>query len=245
MTLTFKTLASGSTGNAYVVSDGETDLLLEAGIPFKKLQQLMKFKTSKLQALLITHEHGDHCAGIKTFVERGMDIYMSPGTKEALKLTAHNVHTVTLDEARSSEKARVYKSFRVGTFNILPFGSQHDVSEPIGFLIQSDNGKKLLFLTDSYYCDFNFSGVSIYAVECNYDQESLEQSVLNGLHPAQKKRVMKSHMGLETLVDFFKVNDLSKCDEIYLLHLSSRNSNREKIFNEVAKVTGKDITIVG
>lgn len=244
--LTFKTLASGSTGNAYVVSDGTTQLLLEAGIQFKKVQQLMKFQTSNLAGVLITHEHGDHAKGLKTFIERGTPVYMSEGTKEALNLDAHNVKTVTLDESRSTDEARVYKSFRVGTFTILPFGAEHDVSEPVSFLIQSDNGKKLLFMTDTYYCRFNFAGVHIFACECNYDTATINENVASGsLHPAQRKRVMRSHMSLETLTEFFKSNDLSQCEEIYLLHLSNGNANRETIFNEVAKVTGKQITIVG
>lgn len=244
MMLTFKTLASGSTGNAYVVSDEQTQLLLEAGIPFKKVQELMNFETSNLSAVLITHEHGDHVKGMQTFLDRGTNVYMSPGTKEATGVNHHRLKTVELDAARSTEDAKVYKSFRVGTFTILPFEVSHDVSEPVGFLIQSDNGKKMVFFTDTYYCKFNFSGVNLYCVECNYDLVSLEESVSNGLHSAQKKRVMRSHMGLHTLTDFFKATDLSKCEEIYLLHLSSSNSNRDTIFNEVAKVTGKAITIV-
>ncbi|MEG0380658.1 MAG: MBL fold metallo-hydrolase, partial [Kurthia sp.] len=94
-------------------------------------------------------------------------------------------------------------------------------------------------------CKFNFNGVNLYCVECNYDTTTINENVTNGrLHPAQRKRVMQSHMGLETLVDFFKANDLSQCEEIYLLHLSSSNANRERIFNEVAKATGKAINIV-
>lgn len=243
--LTFKTLASGSTGNAYVVSDGNTQLLLEAGITFKKVQELMNFETSNIKGLLVTHSHGDHCKGLKTFIERGTKVFMSKGTKEELNLTAYNVKTIELDVGRSTDEARIYKTFRVGTFTVLAFGSEHDTAEPISFLIQSDNGKKLLFMTDTYYCRFNFPGVNIYATECNYDQQTIDNNVLNGLHPAQRKRVMRSHMSLETLTEFFKANDLSQCEEIYLLHLSSGNANRERIFNEVAKVTGKQITIVG
>ncbi|MFS0878079.1 MBL fold metallo-hydrolase [Solibacillus isronensis] len=244
--LTFKTLASGSTGNAYVVSDGNTQLLLEAGITFKKVQELMNFETSKLAAVLITHEHGDHVKGLKTFLDRGTNVYMTKGTKEALNLTHHRVKTATLDETRSTNEAKVYKPFKVGTFTILPFEVSHDVNEPVGFLIQSDNGKKMVFFTDTYYCKFNFSGVHLYCVECNYDALTIEENVASGkLHPAQRKRVLKSHMSLENLTNFFKVSDLSKCEEIFLLHLSDRNANRERIFNEVAKVTGKQITIVG
>ncbi|MEG0381478.1 MAG: MBL fold metallo-hydrolase, partial [Kurthia sp.] len=128
--LTFKTLASGSTGNAYVVSDGKTQLLLEAGIPFKKVQQLMNFETSNLAAVLITHEHGDHIKGMRTFLDRGTDVYMSPGTKQATGIEHHRLKTVELDMAQSTDEAKVYKSVRIGTFTVLPFGAEHDVLEP-------------------------------------------------------------------------------------------------------------------
>jgi len=52
-----KVIASGSTGNAYEISDGNTHILLECGMPFKKLQQAMKFNISKLSACFVTHEH--------------------------------------------------------------------------------------------------------------------------------------------------------------------------------------------
>ena len=235
--LEFKVLASGSKGNCYHVTDGETELLLEAGITFKEVQKLLNFQVSKLKAVLVTHEHMDHAKSVKTFLERGKDVYMTQGTKEALGISNYRLKTVT-----------PLQTFRIGTFTILPFDTEHDVAEPCGFILKSDNGKSLLFMTDTYYCKYNFSAqrVNIFAVECNYNQAKIDENVaLEKLHPTQRKRVMRSHMSLETLVEFFKVNDITACEDIYLLHLSSGNADREVIFNEVAKVTGKSITIVG
>ena len=52
-----RVLASGSSGNCYLVDDGSTKLLLEAGIPFKRIQQRLDWKTSELAGVLISHEH--------------------------------------------------------------------------------------------------------------------------------------------------------------------------------------------
>jgi len=62
-----QTIASGSKGNAYVVTDGHSQLLLECGIAFKKIRKALNFNTSSLAGCLITHEHGDHTKGLKTF----------------------------------------------------------------------------------------------------------------------------------------------------------------------------------
>lgn len=228
-----KVLATGSKGNCYHISDGSTQLLLECGINFRDIQKGLNFETNKLAGVLVTHEHKDHCKGINTVLERGLNVYMSKGTKEALSLDHHRIKTV---EAK--------KQFKIGTWTILPFDVQHDVSEPLGFLLQSDNGAKLLFATDTYYIKYKFTGLSHIMIECNYDQQTLDENVLNGyVHPAMRKRVMRSHFGLENVLEFFKVNDLSRVEQIWLLHLSDGNSNEERIRSEVARATGKMIFI--
>ncbi|MGE7022021.1 MBL fold metallo-hydrolase [Solibacillus cecembensis] len=228
-----KTIATGSKGNCYHISDGSTQLLLEAGISFKQIQQGVNFETSNIAGVLVTHEHMDHCKGVEGCLKRGMTIYMSQGTKDGMGL--------------DNAQIRVIKSkdqFRIGTWTILPFDIQHDVNEPLGFLLQSDNGDKLLFATDTYYIKYKFSGLTHLMIECNYDQQTLDENVESGrIHPAMRKRVMRSHFGLENLLNFFAANDLSKVEEIHLLHLSDNNSNVERIFKAVARATGKMIYI--
>ena len=230
--LQIQTLATGSTGNCYHISDGSTALLLEAGIDFKKIQQGLNFKTSNIHGVLITHEHKDHCKGVESCLKRGLKVYMTNGTKQALNLNYAQIRAI---QAR--------QTFRIGTWTIMPFDVQHDVAEPVGFLLQSDHGAKLLFATDTYYIKYKFKGLTHIMVECNYDQQTLDSNLANGLHPAQYNRVLRSHFGLENLLNFFKANDLSKVEEIHLLHLSDSNSNETYIRQEVAKATGKLIYI--
>lgn len=228
-----KTLATGSKGNCFWITDGSTPLLLECGISFKQIQQGVNFETSSLGGVLVTHEHRDHCKGVESVLNRGLNVYMSQGTKEALQLDNHRIKIV-----KSKEQ------FRIGTWTILPFDVQHDVNEPLGFLLQSKNGSKLLFATDTYYIKYKFSGLTHLMIECNYDQQTLDENVESGrVHPAMRKRVMKSHFSLENLLEFFRANDLSKVEEIHLLHLSDGNSNVERIFKAVARATGKMIFI--
>ena len=228
-----QTLATGSKGNCYRFYDGSTALLLEAGISFSAIQKGLEFKTSEIDGVLVSHEHMDHCKGVEGCLKRGMTIYMSQGTKDGMGLDNAQIRII-----RSKEQ------FRIGTWTILPFDVQHDVNEPLGFLLQSDNGDKLLFATDTYYIKYKFTGLTHLMIECNYDKQTLDENVASGhIHPVMKKRVMRSHFGLENLVEFFKANDLTKVEEIHLLHLSDNNSNVERIFKTVARATGKLIYI--
>ncbi len=230
--LEIKALATGSKGNCYIISDGGSRLLLEVGIPFKKIQELLDYDLSNIEGVLVTHEHKDHCKGLDGALKRCLKVYMSRGTKEAIGLHSHLIKTI-----------KSKQQFRIGPWTILPFDVQHDVAEPLGYLIMSAAGDKLLFATDTYYIKYKFSGLTHIMIECNYDQETLDSNLASGLHPAQYRRVMKSHFGLENVLDFFKANDLSEVEEIHLLHLSDSNSNEVYIREQVARATGKMIFI--
>ncbi len=228
-----KTLATGSTGNCYWISDGSTPLLLECGISFKQIQKALNFKTSDLAGVLVTHEHKDHCKAVKDVADRGLDIYMSPGTKDSLGFQHHRIRSV-----------EVKKQFQLGTWTILPFDVEHDVSEPFGFLLANEAGDKLLFATDTYYIRYKFPGLTHLMIESNYSQKILDGNVESGSTPSfLRDRVMQSHFSLENLIAFLKVNDLSKVEEIHLLHLSDSNSNEEEFKKEVQAATGKVVYV--
>ena len=228
-----QTLATGSTGNAYYVTDGVTPILIECGISFKQIQRKLNYETTELAACLVTHEHKDHCAGLSGVLGAGIRCYMSKGTDDAIGIKHHRIKIVENK-----------KQFVIGTWTILPFDVQHDVAEPFGFLLINDAGDKLLFATDTYYIKYKFQGLTHLMIECNYCQSVLDVNEQTGrIHPSMRKRVMKSHFSMENVIGFLKANDLSKLQEIWLLHLSDTNSNEELIRNEVAKVTGKLIHI--
>ena len=223
------TLATGSTGNCYHISDGHSSLLLECGINFKQIQRALNFKTSNIAGVLVTHEHKDHSKAVKDVADRGLDVYMSVGTKDSLGIEHHRIRTLTNKQA-----------IKVGTWTVLPFDVQHDATEPFGFLIANQDGDKLLFATDTYYIKYKFSGLTHLMIECNYSQRILNENVESGRVPEfLMYRVMQSHFSLENLLVFLKANDLSKVQEIHLLHLSDSNSDEKLFKQEVQKATGK------
>ena len=214
----FEALASSSAGNLYVVDDGETRILLECGLTRKKLKALTKFE--QFDACLVSHEHKDHAHAAKDLVMDGMPVYMSEGTAEALELGD------TIIPIEHGEQ------FAIGTLNIVPFSTFHDAREPLGFLIRSRlDGDTLAFATDTVNLRYKFPGVTLLAIEANYDHEIMEG--LDGLPEKVKRRIRNSHMEIGTLCDYLRGLDLSKCREIYLLHLSDSTSKEWDFVNRV------------
>ena len=225
----FEALASSSAGNAYVVSDQETRILLECGISHSKLQKLSGFKLSEFQACLVSHEHKDHGKAVPDLLSRGMDVYMSPGTAEALET----------DGAKLIEHM---EQFNVGSFDIVPFTTFHDAREPLGFLIKSRvDGDVLAFATDTVNLRYKFPGLNILAIEANYDKNILERC--EKMPEKVRYRITNSHMEIDTLCDYLRSLDLSQCREIHLLHLSDATSHEGHFINKVARAVPRGIEI--
>ena len=134
--------------------------------------------------------------------------------------------------------------FAIGTWTILPFDTQHDAAEPLGFLLQNQEGEKLLFATDTYYIKYRFPGLTHIMVECNYAADILQNNVDGGKVPeSMRNRLLKSHFSLENVKKFLLANDLSKVREIWLIHLSDGNSDAERFKREIQELTGKVVII--
>ncbi|EAG9591274.1 MBL fold metallo-hydrolase [Listeria monocytogenes] len=223
-----QTIASGSKGNAYVICSRRSKLLIECGINFDKIRKALNFDLSTVEGCLISHEHGDHVAGVKKMLRTSnIKLYASEGTLSVLK---------PLDSQQVVLKEKVAQN--IGEWIVLPFRTEHDAKEPLGFMIQHKN-ERLLFITDSYYVRYKFKNINYLMIECNYSADILEENVINKvIHPVQKKRVLQSHFSLENVKDFLKANDLSHLREIHLLHISEKNGDPERFKNEIQAMTG-------
>ena len=225
----FEALASSSAGNAYVVSDKDTRILIECGVSHSKLQKLSGFSLSEFQACLVSHEHKDHAKAVEELISRGMAVYMSPGTAEAL-------------EMEGAELIEDKGQFNVGSLDIVPFTTFHDAREPLGFLIKSRvDGDVLAFATDTVNLRYKFPGLNILAIEANYDKNILERC--EKMPEKVRYRIANAHMEIDTLCDYLRSLDLSQCREIYLLHLSDATSHEGHFINKVARAVPRGIEI--
>ena len=85
-TLTVCVLASGSKGNAIYVADGETAILVDAGLSGVQIQRRMQaagLDITRLDAILVSHEHNDHIRGVGVLARRyDLPVYISPGSAQ-------------------------------------------------------------------------------------------------------------------------------------------------------------------
>ncbi len=176
----------------------------------------------------------DHCKSVHDLMNMGIDCYMSNGTMETLGINHHRAKPV-----------KPLEPFKVGSWVILPFRTEHDASDPYGFLL-ANRDDKVLFASDTFYLRYRFKGLTCIMVECNYSMDILKENVKSGrVDVHTKNRIIKSHMSLQTVKEFLKANDLSRVKEIHLIHLSSANSCEERFKREVQAVSGKPVYVAG
>ena len=224
-----KIIASGSSGNAYLIGDGKTRLLLDAGIPFKRIQIGCDFQMSSIDACLITHRHGDHAAAIPKLIARGIAVYSNTDVAEFYE---------------GVQELTPLKEYTVGTLRILPFEAEHDVP-CYGYQVTStETGEKLVYITDSAYVRYTFTGLTHLMIEANYAEDIMLDNVTNERIPLSlAERVAGTHMSIDTLIDLLRANDMTKVRQIYLLHLSDNNSDAERFKKLVQQETGAEVYI--
>lgn len=228
-----KVLASGSRGNAIWISDGETPLLLDAGLPLAELQRKLDFRLSDVAGVLVTHFHADHCRAVPELLRLGMAVYATLETAQRWKSDAF-WHQIVAGE-----------NWSVGTWIFSAFPVQHDCPGAVGYLLFSTHsGEKALYITDSAYSRFVFANLDYVLCEANYSLDLLKEAVAAGATDrALKRRVMESHMSLETLLEFLRACGTERLKAVYLLHLSDRHSDAESFRRSVQEATGVEVYV--
>jgi phosphoribosyl 1,2-cyclic phosphodiesterase len=226
-------LASSSKANCIYVQDPAGNLLLDCGLPWKKTRQRLNFHTSDLAAVLITHSHMDHCRGAKEAAASGIELYASQETFDALELAAnHRAHAV-----------KPLRQYQIGGWDVLPFEAVHDCMGTLGFLLASKDAK-MLYLVDSAYCKYRFSGLTHVLIEANHSRDIVDQNIEAGIVPVEmRRRLIRNHMSIEVCKDFLRANDLKRVELIVLCHLSDNNSDADGFKKEIQGLTGKMVVV--
>lgn len=234
-------LGSSSAGNCYLLQTPTGTLVIEAGVSFQEVKKAVDFDLSGIVGVLVSHSHKDHSKAVVDFMKAGIDVYCSTGTMFELKTDSFN------DNIYKWVSVEDQKQFSIGDFIVLPFKVEHDCpeSDPMGYLIYyRPTGEKLLFVTDSFYSRYTFTGLNYIMLECNYCDEILRENVASGRIPKPlKDRVLHSHFSLKNVLDFLKANNLSKARKIILMHLSDANSDAARMVRDVHELTGIETVV--
>lgn len=228
-------LGSSSKGNCYLLKNESEVLMIECGVGIAEIKKALSFSFSNVVGCLLTHEHGDHAKSVKDILGLGVRLYTSGGTSHALGLPMDH-HRLNVIQAG--------KMFTAGSFKVIPFNVEHDVKEPLGFVIHHTETGSILFITDSYMVQDRFKNINNILIEANYSQDILEEQYQRGkIQDWRRERLFASHMSLETCKLTLSRTDLSAVQNIVLIHLSDGNSNAAQFKKAIEGFTGKRVYV--
>ncbi len=219
-------LGSGSGGNALIVESGGRRLLIDAGFSCRQLQR--RFESlggdlSRVDALLLTHEHQDHCRGADVLLRRyALPIYATQGTLDGAGLSLE-----ALAEARAVRSGRPFAVPESPAFFVEAFGVPHDAREPVGFVIEDGDGCRVGLAADlgsrSQLAWGRLQDLDCLVIETNHDLHMLR----TGPYPWHlKQRVAGRHGHLSNREAAEGVGELvgDRLSSVVLYHLSETNN---------------------
>lgn len=235
----FRAHYSSSAANLYDVRDGDARMALECGTRYQDMQVALGHRVTQLDAVLLTHHHGDHSRCVDRVLKAGVDVYASEATWGELG-QAGGHHRARRIEA--GELAVIGHERR--PWHVVAFETVHDAEGGLGFVIAGPSGDKLLFAVDTAYLKHRFAGLTHVAVECNWSGNSIRRALDSGRVPASHvARVVRHHLSLRRVIKMLEANDLSEVREIHLLHLSDGHSDEREFKAAVQRVTGKPVHV--
>lgn len=239
-------LGSSSAGNCFVMEfdmgEGRkpVSLMVECGFSYpvivRKATQY-EVKISDLDGCLITHCHKDHSAAALDLAKRGVQIYGTPGTLEAIGLKGNGW---PMHYGRPITIAPGIKA--------LAFEVRHDAPDPAGFIIKTKK-ETVMFAIDAeqWLSDVTAIAPDYLFIEANYDETLMAQEQFSlqrraGINDMQRykvnERIKRSHMSIDKALA--QISKISKANlkTIFLTHLSDRMSAPSLWKKQVVAMTG-------
>ncbi len=226
-------LASGSRGNSIYVSDGDTSVLIDAGLSGIEIERRMKSRDLSIKdidAIIVSHEHSDHIQGVGVLARRySLPVYISSATFSTAESQLGTIQQINNFSCGSE--------FNIKDLIIRPFSISHDASDPAGFTIGC-NGQKIGIATDlgvaTAMVRQHLKNCCCLIIEANHDVPMLE----DGPYPWSIKQRVKGRTGhlsnessRELLMDV--IHD--QMSHVILAHLSETNNTPEKAFQVVTE----------
>ena len=231
--MTLHTLSSGSQGNCLLLSDGDTHILVDAGISTRRIKAglaQLELSMDELDGILITHEHTDHISGLATLIKHhSIPLYASPGTARQLAYRLAGVEPLLRPREPGCQ-------FEVGQCLVTAFETSHDAAQSMDYRI--DGSGSVGILTDTGYVTDEAAqvlpGVSLLVLESNHDVEWLR----SGPYPySLKARILgdEGHLSNDAAAEF--AARMARCGTrcIILAHLSRENNTPQRAWDTVQR----------
>ena len=239
--INFCSLYSSSTGNCLFAQGPETNILIDAGVSVRKIEQALasiEVKPESISGILVTHEHSDHTKGIGVFSKKyNVPVFANSKTWEAI--SKEQVDKI------SEENRKIFnieESFNIGELKVFPFGIPHDAADPCGFNLYQDNSKisiatDLGHMTPSIFKHLEKS--SFILLESNYEPEVLKFSKYPYI---LKKRIDGPNGHLSNIIAGKTISKLIPLglNTAMLGHLSKENNFPELAYKTVMEELEKE-----
>lgn len=218
-------LFSGSTGNCTYVGTAGGGVLIDVGVSARRIKTALAERDidpSTIRAVLLTHEHTDHVAGLQVLCKQfGWPVVASEGTLDGLS-----------DQGKLPCNGKIYmlpadRSLTVAGLHITPFETPHDSRQCYGYRIDSEDDRSLAMTTDLGYLPDSvlqtIKGCQTLHIESNHDPEMLR----NGPYPywlIQRIRGEGGHLSNQECAAALPALVEAGATRIVLAHLSEHNN---------------------
>lgn len=221
-------LGSGSSGNATLVVAGETRVLIDCGLSGRETMHRMQAvgeDPSRLSAIVVTHEHGDHARGLSALSKRlDVPVYISTATLQACGL-GERARVIRRGAAISSSE-----EFDIGSLRFHPFTIPHDAVDPFAFTVETA-GVKLGMAVDLGYINAlaaeHFRGTDALIIEANHEVEMLRACTFYPWSLKQRILSLQGHTSNDEMARFLREDFDGRAEYIVLAHLSQNTNHPE------------------
>lgn len=238
MSVLFYPIASGSGGNSTLVATGHTHILIDAGLPGKTIENGLSaigVNPSALDAIFVTHEHGDHVKGVGVLSRRyNVPVFATEKTWREMDKSK------SLGDIAPQNRQTVYiwENCTVNDIIVNPFAIPHDCAAPVGYCIFAED-YKLAVATDMGHVTEgireSLSDCDCLLLESNHDVDML----VNGPYPQHLKRRILSHHGhLSNACCGQLITQIAskRLKHVFLGHLSEENNRPLVAMETVSRI---------
>lgn len=203
-----KTISTGSSGNAYILttSDGK-HLLLDAGLPIQEIKIGLNFDIGNLEGCVISHRHNDHVKSASKLENMGIRVFRPYNIEQDILKT------------------------QIGSFAITSFPVPHNGTPNRAFIIKAD-GETILYATDFEYIQYKLREQNFTAmlIECNYQEDMIADN-------DHREHICLGHCELSTCRDFVAQNATDALKTVLLIHASNSGSiDKDKAVETVQNI---------